>query len=289
MVVPKSKITLQQSYERVLSMDNLRLKCQSTDLVLFSIATGKYAEYWLKFVESLPEDLAAIPFSSLTLIIFTDKPNEITSSLATKQILQKIRVVEVPSIGWPEATLWRYWLMSKLVITGNPTFAYVDSDMLAVPEKFFAFIYRHGRGINLVRHVGYYLPSQQELFRNPVRAVERLVSMALLRAMNGGMGSWEKRSASAAYVPRSLRKVYVCGGIWWGEWSLLQKLIKLLASRTAQDSLRGIVARWHDESHLNWFLANHSEQVNVIGPENCLSPSVSLSDRDSHFVIAVDK
>jgi len=52
------------------------------------------------------------------------------------------------------------------------------------------------------------------------------------------------------------------------------------------DSARNIVARWHDESHLNRFAALN--EVEVLGPQYCFDGKVDLGS-DLPYVLAVEK
>jgi len=103
----------------------------------------------------------------------------------------------------------------------------------------------------------------------------------------GGLGSWETKPESLAFVPRQLRKQYVCGGTWMGRGQELLSMIHELAAHTRTDLDAGRVAVWHDESHLNWFAANNA--TSILGSEYCYAPGFpNLADL-SPRIIAVDK
>jgi hypothetical protein len=44
-------------------------------------------------------------------------------------------------------------------------------------------------------------------------------------------------------------------------------MIEILDKNIQDDLSRDIIAKWHDESHLNEFYINRREQVKVLGPE----------------------
>ena len=50
---------------------------------------------------------------------------------------------------------------------------------------------------------------------------------------------------------------YVCGGINGGERDAYLKFCHTLQKRIRQDKDRGIIALWHDESHINWYAFTH--------------------------------
>jgi hypothetical protein len=99
--------------------------------------------------------------------------------------------------------------------------------------------------------------------RNP----NLIISDAKQKILVGGLGSWEEKSESEAFVPRNLRKNYFCGGVWFGKSDSVYKLLKALSNATENDQKRGVIASWHDESHLNhWASENvHGEE----SPELC--------------------
>ena len=60
-----------------------------------------------------------------------------------------------------------------------------------------------------------------------------------------------------AYIPMGLGRDYVCGGINGGERDAYLKFCHTLQKRIRQDKDRGIIALWHDESHINWYAFTH--------------------------------
>jgi histo-blood group ABO system transferase len=103
----------------------------------------------------------------------------------------------------------------------------------------------------------------------------------------GGLGSWERNKKSRAFVPRSQRNVYVCGGTWLGRKEEILTLCKELSSRINEDLEVGITAVFHDESHLNWYQAKN--QLTLLNPELCFDPSYPQLKNLKPKIIAVDK
>ena len=60
-----------------------------------------------------------------------------------------------------------------------------------------------------------------------------------------------------AYIPMGLGRDYVCGGINGGDRDAYLKFCHTLQKRIRQDKDRGIIALWHDESHINWYAFTH--------------------------------
>lgn len=64
-------------------------------------------------------------------------------------------------------------------------------------------------------------------------------------------------------------------------------MIHELAQRVRADLDEGIIATWHDESHINWFSVQN--ETGILGSEYCYAPSfANLADLLPR-IVAVDK
>jgi hypothetical protein len=57
-------------------------------------------------------------------------------------------------------------------------------------------------------------------------------------------------------VPAYKRRHYVHGAVWFGETQALVEMCSILSDRVREDLKNNFVAKWHDESHLNWYFSN---------------------------------
>jgi hypothetical protein len=91
----------------------------------------------------------------------------------------------------------------------------------------------------------------------------RLLGPYLTKFKDGskGIGSWEHSKNSTAFVPPKKRKKYVHGAIWFGEKNHFLNMCRELDLNTDQDYSKNIIAKWHDESHLNHFYATKNATV----------------------------
>ena len=113
-------------------------------------------------------------------------------------------------------------------------------------------------GIACVAHPGYYRPSGPSGIFALLAHPKALYRDAVTRLKRGGPpGAWEDNKSSLAFVPPKLRKTYVHGAVWIGWSKELFSMCRELSVRTEDDTARGVMAQWHDESHLNWYFANH--------------------------------
>lgn len=252
-----------------------------------SIATNNYLDFWKKQALSLDKFLGSD--STAKLYLFTDQVG--AAKVFAKQLEKlSLEIFEIPNYGWPEATLLRFEILSNSPIDwgSNEVFIYLDADMVALDTINAAdFINNEIDAMTLVTHPGSYRPSGMKLLL--FYASHPFVSLTDLNSWirEGGLGSWEVRKASKAYVPRAQRSSYYCGAIWWGRGQRFLELINSLSIRTSQDSANGVTARWHDESHLNWWATINLH--NVKSPAFCFAANFPWLSGVKPIISAVDK
>lgn len=139
-------------------------------------------------------------------------------------------------LGYPNETLYRYGtiLGLKYRLLEYAQLFYCDADMEFVATV--GDVFSHG--ITATLHPGYYVQNTR--------------------------GTPETRPESTAYCPNLKR--YFCGGFNGGDARAYITMAEDIHECVHADARRGIMAVWHDESHLNRYLANHH-------PEKVLSPS----------------
>jgi hypothetical protein len=232
------------------------------ELGILMVATNSYLERWKDTVLSLEE--SSLFDVSTRIHLFTNRPEEALSW--SRKNLKRITVsaYRISGWGWPEATLLRYEFFHKNQSQiSESVLMYLDSDM-EVRSDFSKFLEpeKWKNGLAFVQHPGYSLPNGLIRFKYLILNPQKIISCSLSLLKNGNaLGSWETRQTSKAYVPRKTRKKYVHGAIWFGKNEEFKRLCTELSHRTREDLAKGVIAIWHDESHLNWFLANHHATV----------------------------
>lgn len=207
---------------------------------LMMVATRKYNRYVEPLVESAREYFN--PDGELHINLMSDVPHN------------GIEHLEISSVGFPDATLYRYHYILKHFneIRGDYLF-YCDVDMRFVDAVGAEVLSE----LTAVQHPGFW---------------------------RGG-GSWEDRSESTAYVPPTLRDTYYAGGFWGGTRTAILDMVTTLATCINLDSERGITAVWHDESHLNRYLC--SRPPLELSPSYCYPESWDLPFEKK--LLALDK
>jgi hypothetical protein len=104
----------------------------------------------------------------------------------------------------------------------------------------------------------------------------------------GGFGAWETEPTSVAYVSRERRNIYCCGGVWLGHNVAFLEFCAELSRQVNLDLKNGVMARWHDESHLNHFVSN-IEKVTIFSPSYCYDRRYDVDGKLKRKIIAIDK
>lgn len=231
---------------------------------IVTIATNVYLDYWRTMVESAESNLDA---NGLQFVVFTDDPDA-AHTFALQHPASQFSIVKVPPYRWPEATLYRYTVIAENAdkILGA-TVAHVDADMTFRSRARLALGSDGTSAITLVKHPGFRRPRGNSRMRYYLASPLKLVTDAFNWLHIGSLGAWETNRRSLAYVPRRRRDTYVAGGFWWGPRDELIGMCRTLGERVTADESAGIIARWHDESHLNWYASTHP--VSIADSEYC--------------------
>jgi hypothetical protein len=220
------------------------------------IATKVYLDYAVEMIKSskvvLDRDF------DFQFILLTDQV-PLAKTLIKEQQGLEVVYAEIESFGWPEATLFRFALMSEhwSKVTGSIVM-YVDADTQFVSSfKYIDLLHQanaSNSGMTLVRHPGYF---NRFFLLNFLLAfpITSLLPWKLKRA--DALMPWETRRRSSAHVPLHKRKTYVCGGVYWGVKQSFYNLCKELSLEVSIDEQNGIRAKHNDESHLNKWNSKH--------------------------------
>lgn len=230
---------------------------------ILMIATNDYLERWKDTALDLEKN-AFRGESIVSIHLFTNRI--IDAADFAKQHLSRIQLVvhEINGWGWPEATLFRYRFFHEVRDSVTESFlVYLDSDMRVVGD-IAKPIFEHGKddGIGVVIHPGFYRPKGLKLLTFYKVSPTRVLRDAKIACQSSRhLGAWERNVNSTAYVPRRMRRSYAHGAIWFGYRNVFFSMCQELDHRTSLDLNRGIIALWHDESHLNWYISNNAHRI----------------------------
>lgn len=70
---------------------------------------------------------------------------------------------------------------------------------------------------------------------------------------------YDRNPCSQAYIPYNEGRIYVAGGVNGGKTNEFLKMCKKLDKRIETDASNGVIALWHDESHLNRYIIDNPD------------------------------
>jgi histo-blood group ABO system transferase len=82
--------------------------------------------------------------------------------------------------------------------------------------------------------------------------------------------SYDRNPESLAYVPVGQGKMYYAGGFNGGKSEVFMKMAAQIADNVLIDQEKGIVALWHDESHMNRYLIDNPPTL-TLDPNYCFA------------------
>ena len=191
------------------------------------ICTGKYTVFWPDFYRTFREKF--LPESDKTFFVFTDADAiEGDGAPDVRRIYQK-------ALDWPYSSLLRFKM-----------FAGQAAALEKMDYLFFA-------NANLVCRE---TVTEAEFLPRPDRGERLLVVQQ--------PGFWDKKPIfytydrnpkCRAYIPYNCGRDYVSGGLNGGTAAAFLAMSRELDRRTDADLADGQMALWHDESHLNRYIA----------------------------------
>ena len=198
-------------------------------------ATGSYISFANQFIESARK--LFLPECSVTYFVFTDSPISAQDIIWVYQCQQQ----------WPFSTMMRFEMYAgqqEALSQFDYVFA-IDADMLCVSCI--------GNEI-LVDSIGVAHPG----FASPRKGV---------------LPSFESNTESLAYLPESKRGgIYFAGAFFGGSCDQFIKIVKTCSQNIREDLKKGIVALYHDESHLNCYFRKYPPSK-ILSPSYCYTSS----------------
>jgi hypothetical protein len=192
------------------------------------ICTGKYNVFWAEFYKSSKKYFFSKEKSNVHYFVFTDDFN-INST-------DEITIIKTPSNGFPKDSLYRFELFTThkkkflnidylFFFNSNMVFLdYVGAEILPKKENGF---------ITATLHPGYYSSGVDKY-------------------------PYERNPESTAFIPiyPDISYKYYMGGLNGGKVKEFLKLCKTCHLQIKKDDSKGVLAIFHDESHLNKYLYN---------------------------------
>lgn len=207
-------------------------------IAILYICTGTYVAFWEDFFRSIEKKF--LPDTHKEYFVFTD-----ADSIYGESDCDRIHRIHQENLGWPGNTLYRFRIFLR-----------IEKEL----EKFdYAFFMNANIVCREVITEEEFLPVEKQLL---------VVQHPGYYADPSYVFAYERRKKSLAYIPYSKGEVYVCGGVNGGKTGAFLTLIRELDRRITEDEKNGIIASWHDESHLNRYILDRDD-YKLLSPSYC--------------------
>jgi len=215
---------------------------------LVIMATGKYTVFLNELIQSA--DCFFLPNHDKIYFIFTD--GEVPK-------LDRVRRIEQKRLGWPFDTMMRF------EVYFNSASEYTDVDYLFACDADLLFVDTIGDEILgervATRHPGFSLPEHRR-------------------------DDYERDLNSTAGVKEGEGQAYFAGGFYGGRREEFLKMAFTCGTNIKIDLEYNIIAKWHDESHLNRYFIDNPPTL-ILSPSYCFPEQWLLPFEPK--IIALDK
>ena len=204
------------------------------------IGTNKYLDFLPQYYENIEKYF--LPNTEKVILAFTDGE--------LGDVPNNLKVYPQEHLEWPYITLKRFEIINKArdVIEECDWLVFIDADALVVDNI-----------------------SEYEFFdfTKPLFGVHHPCHALGMHPHTEAPGAYEQNPKCEAYVDvsKSLPPVYWQGCLWGGKVPEVCAMIDELEARVNRDLENDIVAVWHDETQINRYFLERTEDVHTFGPE----------------------
>lgn len=196
------------------------------------ICTGSYTVFWENFYKSFEAHF--LKECELHYFVFTDDEN-----LYDAKSNPRIHLYGADTLPWPLVTLFRFhtFLSAEEELKKMDYLMFSNANMECVADVTAAeFLPREEKGEKLfvTMHPGY--TSHHVMF-----------------------APYERSRKSYAYVPYHRGRAYVIGAMNGGCAEAFLRMCHTLQTAIEEDLKQNVIARWHDESHLNRYIIDRKD------------------------------
>lgn len=196
---------------------------------LLVIATNRYTQFLQPLIDSANKHF--LNGHEVTYFVFTNQSIKIESE-------REVKKFHVEHKEWPWMTLGRYKIFSNVseILKEMDYLYYCDVDML------------------FVDNVGDEILSDRVATQHP--------------GYVGRRGTPDENPNSLACISRDEPMQYFAGGFNGGSSVEYLKMAKLISNNIDIDYSKGVIALWHDESHLNRYFIDNPP-TKILDPSYC--------------------
>lgn len=213
------------------------------------ICTGPYKLFWKDFYESFEKYF--LPETEKRYFVFTDSRKEEIYGFENES---KIKIVHIENMPWPLVTLFRFDTFLKIEeeLKKCDYLLFSNANMICnkkISEK--EFLPTDDKKLLMTVHPGYYKKSKIEY-------------------------PYDRNNKCLAYIPWNCGKYYVIGAMLGGTSDAFLEMSHKLRDNINEDLKKNVIAKWHDESHINRYILNRND-VKFLSPEYCYPYGMNVS------------
>jgi hypothetical protein len=163
----------------------------------------------------------------------------------------RIKIIPQKFFGWPSEAVKRYHRFINIIDVLQKydfIFFFNANCKFCIPINV-SILPMQKNSLLVVQHPGFYNKKQSEF-------------------------PYERNQLSQAYIPYDHGKYYICSGINGGYADTYCTLIEELYKAAELDEKNGIIALWHDESHLNRYILD--KEYKMLSPSYCYPENSKL-------------
>lgn len=219
--------------------NNYLINKKRKNVAILYIATGRYIVFWKNFYEACEKYF--LPKHNKTYFIFTDNSGFIYENN------ENVVKVQQENLGWPNNTLMRFEMFLKIKekLQTYDYLYFLNGTMLPVREINSEIFPTEKQGLMVTLHPGFYKVKREQY-------------------------TYDENPKSLACIPKNKGKYYFMGGFNGGTSKAFLAMCEELNQNTHKDLDQGVIALWHDESHLNHFMLDKKPLI--------LSPSFGFPE-----------
>lgn len=207
------------------------------EIAILYICTGRYVKFWREFYLSSEKFFLNSGNYVKKYFVFTDSPFiEFEENPRVTRIFQE-------KFSWPYATLYRFKIFKKACayLEQSDYIYFFNANMVFLKEVDGSILPEAPTNLAFLEHPLLYNKRREEF-------------------------TYETNPSSLACISANEGERYFMGALNGGESKAYLRLIDELGRRIEIDESRGIIAIWHDESHLNRYAIDNKDYVKALDP-----------------------
>ncbi len=207
-----------------------KVTIEKKQIGILYIATGKYVFFWDAFFNSAEKNF--LLNHEKKYFVFTDQP-EYFSAYGSSVV-----AITVPHLPWPYPTLYRFkfFLLAVDHLKNCDYLYFFNSNMVFLDKVGEEILPKNNQKLVGINHPGY--------FRNGNKQFP-----------------YERNPLSTAYIKMGDGDVYCMGALIGGCANDFMEMTEKINKNIEEDEKSGIIALWHDESHLNKYMLTYSDKL----------------------------